>query len=548
MSTLMNDDLAHLAHFIGLDPSDPLNLLLHNHSQRNMQASDDDSSPSPEDKMEDMSQFTSMDLGMGMGIDITDFGLFNPFHSPRGGSIGFLPPAVHATRKPRLQERGPRPRRADRKRAPPAFTALLAPSYPPPNTAASALTTVPVAPSAPPTPATPVQTATQSRPKTSHKTIERRYRTNLNTRIHSLHQVVPALRIRGVVDRVAMIKAGESYPGPERKPAAPVQEGEKKKRGRPRKVEPLPASATASASTNSSHAGSPVLSTSVPMHSSTAVYAQRQQEIMHHQQDLTGAPRRYLLGAFALFSFFANANVSSPSPLPTPNLHPTRTRGARGARPGAHGHGHRRQGIWPRGRGRGRDGPAAGVSPPRECSGADERCVARVEGVWARYVASASPSRPTLLEKTKVEGKKEEEEGSETDGERSAGSVGSAGISAPRGGGVYSGWYAKIPLPSSLLILNAYNIILTPTLHRLHPLRTRLRTAFRLHLFLLLQHHHLFHHHPRSGSGARSSTATADDSRRLLALLVCPVPLLGTRVAPRLWAVEDAVGQLGARM
>ncbi|KAJ7723659.1 hypothetical protein B0H16DRAFT_1737103 [Mycena metata] len=39
MSTLMNDDL-------GLDPSDPPDLLLHNHSQHNMQASDDDSSPS----------------------------------------------------------------------------------------------------------------------------------------------------------------------------------------------------------------------------------------------------------------------------------------------------------------------------------------------------------------------------------------------------------------------------------------------------------------------------------------------------------------------
>ncbi|KAJ7716615.1 hypothetical protein B0H16DRAFT_1741138 [Mycena metata] len=70
MSTPMNDD--------------PLNLLLYNHSQHNMQSSDNDSSPSvgtpqTEDKMENMSQFTSMDLGIGMGIDTTDFGLFNPF-------------------------------------------------------------------------------------------------------------------------------------------------------------------------------------------------------------------------------------------------------------------------------------------------------------------------------------------------------------------------------------------------------------------------------------------------------------------------------------
>ncbi|KAJ7718350.1 hypothetical protein B0H16DRAFT_1797591 [Mycena metata] len=93
---------------------------------------------------------------------------------------------------------------------PSAFTAPPAPSYPTPNTAASAFTTAPVTPSAPPTPATPVRTATQSRPKTSHTTIERRYRTNVNARIQSLRQAVPALR---VVDRAAAIKAGEPYPG-----------------------------------------------------------------------------------------------------------------------------------------------------------------------------------------------------------------------------------------------------------------------------------------------------------------------------------------------
>ncbi|KAJ7715551.1 hypothetical protein B0H16DRAFT_1741877 [Mycena metata] len=65
---------------------------------------------------------------------------------------------------------------------PSAFTAPPAPSYPTPNTAASAFTTAPV----------------------------RRYRTNLNAHIQSLRQVVPALRI---VDRAAAIKAGEPYPG-----------------------------------------------------------------------------------------------------------------------------------------------------------------------------------------------------------------------------------------------------------------------------------------------------------------------------------------------
>jgi hypothetical protein len=33
------------------------------------------------------------------------------------------------------------------------------------------------------------------RPKTNHTTIERRYRTNLNARIQSLRQAVPALRV-----------------------------------------------------------------------------------------------------------------------------------------------------------------------------------------------------------------------------------------------------------------------------------------------------------------------------------------------------------------
>lgn len=34
-----------------------------------------------------------------------------------------------------------------------------------------------------------------ARPKTSHTTIERRYRTNLNARIQSLRMAVPALRV-----------------------------------------------------------------------------------------------------------------------------------------------------------------------------------------------------------------------------------------------------------------------------------------------------------------------------------------------------------------
>ncbi|KAJ7715558.1 hypothetical protein B0H16DRAFT_1477338 [Mycena metata] len=486
-----------------------------------------------------------MDLGMGMGIDTTNFGLFNPFQStlkprprcPRPSPRAVAAPAPSPPRRPCTTSvdtgysafsDDPAAELANRVRKnaglvlavqigsptpippacpivsttqqPSAFTAPPASLYSTLNTAASAFTTVPVAPSAPPTPATPVQTATQSWPKTSHTTIECRYRTNLNARIQSLRQAVPALR---VVDTAAAIKAGEPYPGgdasdpedhidargfkiarkcsnvlgkavkyicmlknPENRlthelkglktvlrglvgemellgewerewvgvedggnaneddaeddeegesddegggrkrkkakvgpapkvkvecrPAAPVQEGEKKKRGRPRKVVPLPASATASASANSSHAGSPALSTSVPMHSSlgqpsTAAYAQRQQEIMHQQQqqqqDLAGSPRQYLLaggpcqyllGAFALFSFFANANVYE---------------GGGGVMRG----------------------------------GVGEHRVACGEGVWARYaiVSASAPCPPTLLEKEE----KGSETETETDGERSVGSV-----------------------------------------------------------------------------------------------------------------------------
>ncbi|KAJ7743193.1 hypothetical protein B0H16DRAFT_1463831 [Mycena metata] len=643
----------------------------------------------PEDKMDDMSQFTSMDLGMGM--DTTDFGSVNPFQftfeapsplpsseSESGGSTGSFspPPSMRAASVDTGYSDDPAAELANRVRKnaglvlavqigsepqyqphqPSAFTAPPAPSYPTPNTAASAFTTAPVAPSAPPTPATPVQTATQSRPKTSHTTIERRYRTNLNARIQSLRQAVPALR---VVDRAAAIKAGEPYPGGdasdpedhidargfvdgvkiarkcskanvlgkaveyirvlknrekrltreleglktllrglvggtellgewerewvgmfgggerdevgvedggnaneddaeddddgesddeggagrkrkkakvepaapkvkvERKPAVPVQEGEKKKRGRPRKVVPLPASATASASANSSHAGSPALSTSVPMHSSlgqpsTAAYAQRQQEIMHQQQqDLTGGPRQYLLGAFALFSFFANANVSSPSPSSySQSTH-------------AHeGHVLTPVGVGIAGKVYGLEGAVGGMGLLQafHLLASAAVLVSVVwpvgRGVWARYVASASsPSPPTLLEKTTVGEKAAEEEGSETetDGERSAGSVGSLSEEdVDADADASEEVQAQAHREAEACILDDST-----------PLSTRLRTAFRLYTSSSTT---------TSRSDVRSET---DDRRRLLALLVRPVPLLGARIAPRLWdEVDDAAGRL----
>ncbi|KAJ7715534.1 hypothetical protein B0H16DRAFT_1805229 [Mycena metata] len=180
-----------------------------------------------------------MDLGIGIGIDTTDFGLFNPFQftfeapSPlpssesesSGSTPSFSPPpsmrAASVDTGYSTSSDDPAAELANRVRKnaglvlamqigsdlqyyPPASTALPAPSYPTPNTAASAFTTAPVALSAPPMPRTP------SRPKTSHTTIERCYRTNLNAHIQSLRQAVPALC---VVDRAVAIKAGEPYPG-----------------------------------------------------------------------------------------------------------------------------------------------------------------------------------------------------------------------------------------------------------------------------------------------------------------------------------------------
>ena len=45
------------------------------------------------------------------------------------------------------------------------------------------------------TPTSAVPTSSLLRPKTSHITIERRYRTNINARIQSLRMAVPALRV-----------------------------------------------------------------------------------------------------------------------------------------------------------------------------------------------------------------------------------------------------------------------------------------------------------------------------------------------------------------
>ncbi|KAJ7718164.1 hypothetical protein B0H16DRAFT_1700756 [Mycena metata] len=193
MSTVMNDDL-------GLHPSDPLNRLLHNHSQHNMQPSDNDSSPSvgtPPDWNSLSSSFSpppsiravSVDTGYSTSTDDPATELANRVRKNAGVVLAVQIGATRNTTRRPLPPRLP-PR-------------IQHPTPPHPRYHRTR------PPSVPPTPATPVQTVTQSRPKTSHTTIERHYRTNINARIQSLRQAVPALR---VVGRAAAIKAGELYP------------------------------------------------------------------------------------------------------------------------------------------------------------------------------------------------------------------------------------------------------------------------------------------------------------------------------------------------
>ncbi|KAJ7718326.1 hypothetical protein B0H16DRAFT_1797541 [Mycena metata] len=551
------------------------NLLLHNHSQHNMHQTDDDLSPSiGAPPAWNSLNSTPVPAALVRVRERRQHQLLLPPPSMRAAPVDTR---YSASTDDPAAELANRVRKnagvvlamqigSDPQFHPPASTAPPAPSYPTPNTAASAFTTAPVAPSAPPTPATPVQTATQSRPKTSHTTIERRYRTNVNARIQLLHQAVPALR---VVDRAAAIKAGELYrDGDASDPENHINargfiDGVKimckcskaveyirvlknrEKRltceleglktllrglvggtellgewerewvgmfgvGERDEVVPLPASATASASANSSHAGSPALalSTSVPMHSSTAAYAQRQQEIMQQhqqprQQDLTSAPRQYLLGAFALFSLFANANVSSPAPSSSSYSHqPT--------------HAHEGHVITP-------------VSIAGKVYGHG------LEGDMGLLQASHFLASAAVL--TKVEEGEGSEPEAETDGERSAGSRGSLSEDVDTDVWEEEGMQ--------------YRRRRTATRRRVFWTHAPAHRILAIHVRFPFHNHHL----PSSTSTtttsrpsarARSSTKT-DNRRRLLALLVRPVPLLGARVTPRLWAgVDEAAGRLGA--
>ncbi|KAJ7166491.1 hypothetical protein C8R43DRAFT_1232486 [Mycena crocata] len=663
-STLMSQDL-------GLDPSDPLNLLLHNHDQRDQQDTDTDSPGTPPDwntlssmwpPVEDQKMDFQMDFGLmdmsfdpAMGIepnalhyaynavpDPFQFTFESPTMSSSSSSesgstsgsfsplVAYSPPSSEPDEDPAtelasrvrktagimlavpinqeheqkvLQYQQQTPTQAQQMQQmqqqhtpqPPAFTTTPVPAAVLANTPA---TTVP-----------------QPRPKTSHTTIERRYRTNLNARIQSLRQAVPALR---VVDRAAAAKAGEPiddegpddivdargfvdgvkvarkcskanvlgkaveyirvlknrearlarelsglktllgglvggrellhewerewaarFGGPEtdeigdnnapggddddededdeesdggggrkrKKPkvdavpkpkpkaaSAPAGDGEKKKRGRPRKVVPLPVSALGAG---------PALSTSAPLQTTSPS--------IHSAVPADGPQRQYLLGAFALFSFFANANVSTPSS--SSSHHHEGHVLTRVPLPRAEGLGLLQMFhllvsaavlasvLLPLGRsiyGRLRaSSPAAG---PVKIGPANTAPVAVTE---KETETESAPPSPTSSE--------EIDDDTDADTELSRSSMSSGDdeyVYSTRDEPFSAGTSTRDEAEACILDAST-------------PLATRLRTALRLY------------NTPSPASTV--STPPNDDDRRLLALLVRPVPVLGARLASRFW-------------
>ncbi|KAJ7707937.1 hypothetical protein B0H16DRAFT_1746379 [Mycena metata] len=199
MSTLMNNDL-------GLDPSDPLNFLLHNPPSTTCTKQMTTRAPalaSPQTGIHSAAPSPLPSSGSESGSSI---GSFSP---PPSMCAAPVDTGYFASTDDPATELANRVRKN-------AGVVLAVQIGATRNT--TRLPPQPRLPPLPRPPATPVQTATQSRPKTSHTTIERRYRTNLNARIQSLRQAIPALR---VVDRTAAIKAGEPYPVARLGPARP---------------------------------------------------------------------------------------------------------------------------------------------------------------------------------------------------------------------------------------------------------------------------------------------------------------------------------------
>ncbi|KAK7046782.1 BHLH domain-containing protein [Favolaschia claudopus] len=671
---------------LGLDPSDPLNLLLHNRSQHDTTQDTDTDSPSTPPDWNSLSSMWSavedhkMDFNMDFGglidmsfdpavpvaveptalnynyaVDPFQFTFESPPHSSSrssdsGSTSGsFSPRAAYspaASYSPPASEFGDDPATELANRVRKAAGLVLAvpinvdqrqPNEPPPQQqqifqiqpdqqppppqhAPPPFTTAPVPP---PPPASTAPAPPPPRPKTSHTTIERRYRTNLNARIQSLRAAVPALR---VVDRAAALKAGSPpldnetedivdargfvdgvkvarkcskanvlgkaveyirvlknrelrltrelaglktllsglvggrellaewerewavrFGGPEtdeitsengggaaeedgdededdsddegsarkrkrakldpkpkveRKPPAPVVEGEKKKRGRPRKVVNLPPTAAA-----------PALSTSVPM---------QPQQPQQHQ---------YLLGAFALFSFFANT-PSSPSPSSTPHAH----------------QGHVLTKHLPGGEG------GMGLSVLQifhlfvSVAVLASVLFPLAQSLYARYAYKGRGSPATVSVGAENVKAKLQQEVAEPSSPTSASeyscddtdtdlSLSTASLLSDGDGDEA----ATVCAPSPHLAAAEACILDDST-----PLTTRLRTAF--HLYTAL---------PSSSSPSSatttssfSTTASENADRRLLALLVRPLPLLGHRIAHNLWGdgmglgIDEAAGRV----
>jgi len=177
---------------LDFDPSDPLNLLLNNTSQS---PEDDDST--------NWSKFSTLwaDPSVGMKpcsggtIGFADLGSlamdmdFDP-------SMTIEPSALHYDYAKLAMNYTDDSFNTDfpSTQFPPSMSSSEA-STPPPSTPPASLNQSAKPNLIPADTTSPATIAALPRPKTSHTTIERRYRTNLNARIQSLRMAVPALRV-----------------------------------------------------------------------------------------------------------------------------------------------------------------------------------------------------------------------------------------------------------------------------------------------------------------------------------------------------------------
>ncbi|KAF7348452.1 BHLH domain-containing protein [Mycena venus] len=243
----------------------------------------------------------------------------------------------------------------------------------------------------------------------------------------------------------------------------------------------------------------PALSTSVPMQA-------QQQEAPHGQ-------RQYLLGAFALFSFFANANVSTP-----PQTH----------------HAHEGHVLTPR-------VPVPGSGASLSLLQVFHLLVSAAvlasvllpigQSLYARFkgpttpapvVVVALPTEKPAASPPPTPTSEDDETDADTDLSLSTASI--SGDDEPATAiSTCSASAPHLAAAEACILDGGFRFFLTKCSFELiffssqtqPPLATRLRTALRLYNSI--------------------STSLNVDDRRLLALLVRPVPLLGRRVAGQLW-------------